>query len=162
VTVHGAPGNNRPPPLLRTDYRATFAIGAGRNDTLFRDQEVRPAEPAVLGPFGAYVRLSTRPGTPYFPGRRRFKPGQAIDIRGRTERSLRGQAIRLRYTYLPPRGASRQRTLARVRIDRRGRFRYRSWRTSASGSYRLYAVYRPRSRTGTPDQSCSRGLTVRG
>jgi hypothetical protein len=150
------------PPLLRTDYRATFAVGGGRNDTLTGEQEIRPPKPTVLGPFGTHITLGTRPGTPYFPGRRRFRRGQTINIRGRTERSLAGQMIRLRYTYLPSRGRSRQLTFARARIDGRGRFGYRGWRPGRPGSYRLYAVYRPRSRDRISDQSCSRGIIVRG
>jgi hypothetical protein len=150
------------PPLLRTDYRASFVVGGGRNDTLTGVQRIRPPTPAVLGPFGAHITLATRPGTPYFPGRRRFRRGTTINIRGRAERSLAGEMIRLRYTYLAPRGASRQLTFARVRIDGRGRFGYRGWRPSRPGSYRLYAAYRPRSRDRTSDQSCSRGLIVLG
>lgn len=150
------------PPLLRTDYRATFVVGGGRNDTLTGVQEIRPPTPAGLGPFGTYITLGTRPGTPYFPGRRRFRRGKMINIRGRTERSLAGQLMRLRYTYLPSRGASRQLTFARVRIDGRGRFSYPGWRPGRPGSYRLYAVYRPRSRDRISDQSCSRGLIVGG
>jgi hypothetical protein len=150
------------PPLRRTDYRATFAVGGGGDDTLVGDQEIRSDSPRVRPPFGTHITLSTRPRTPYFPGARRLRRGQAIEIRGRTERSLRGQRMVLRYRYNPPRGRTRQRTLARVRIDRRGRFRYRDWRPRRRGSYRLFARYRPRSASRVRDESCSRGFALRG
>jgi hypothetical protein len=47
----------------------------------------------------------------------------------------------------PRNGGSSQLTFARVRIDARGRFHYRGWHSSRRCSYRLYAVYRPRSPT---------------
>jgi len=152
------------PPLRRTDYRAAFVVGGGPADTLAGEQEIRPPRPVVRGPFGAHVTLSTRPRTPLFPERRRYGRDQAFDIRGHTERSLHGQVMALRYTYLPARGASRQRTFARVRIDRRGRFRYPDWDPRAAGSYRIYAVYRPgrRSPDRFVDQSCARRVVVRG
>jgi hypothetical protein len=150
------------PPLRRTDYRATFAVGGGEEDTLVGDQEIRPDAPRVRPPFGTHITLSTRPRTPYYPAVRRFRRGQAIDIRGRTERALHGQRMVLRYDYLPLRGRSRHRTLAPVRIDRRGRFRYRNWRPRRRGSYRLYALYRPRSASRVRDVSCSRGFALRG
>jgi hypothetical protein len=153
------------PPLLRTDYRATFAVGGGQNDTLVGEQEIRPAPPAVLPPFGAHLTLATRPSTPYFfqfPALRRLRLGQAIDIRGRTERSLRGQTIALRYGYTPPGRRTRHRTLARVRIDRRGLFGYRGWRPRGRGLYRLSAVYLPESASRVSQESCARGFRVRG
>jgi hypothetical protein len=89
-------------------------------------------------------------------------PGPGERRRGRTERALHGQRMVLRYDYLPLRGRSRHRTLAPVRIDRRGRFRYRNWRPRRRGSYRLYALYRPRSASRVRDVSCSRGFALRG
>jgi hypothetical protein len=153
------------PPLRRTDYRATFAVGGGQGDTLAGDQEIRPSAPAVLPPFGTHVTLATRPSTPYFfrfPALRRFRRGRAIHIRGRTERSLRGQTIALRYQHTPPGRRTRQRTLARVQIDDRGRFGYRGWRPRGRGLYRLSAVHLPESSSRVSQESCARGFTVRG
>jgi hypothetical protein len=117
----------------------------------------------VLGPFGTHITLSTRPRTPYFrfPPSRRLRPGQAINIRGRTERSLRGESVVLRYRHIPSRGPTPLRTLARVAIGRRGHFSYHGWRPRRPGAYRLYAAYQPRSRARILDESCSRGFALR-
>jgi hypothetical protein len=151
------------PPLPSTDYRATFVVGGSRNDTLPGRQEIQPPEPAVLGPFGTHIVLSTWPRTPYFrfPAGRRLRPGRVINIRGRTESSLRGQRMLLRYRFIPSRGATPLRTLARVEIGPRGRFSYRGWRPRRLGAYRLYAAYRPRSPNRILDESCSRGFAIR-
>jgi hypothetical protein len=153
-----------PPPLSRTDYRATFAVGFGHDDTLAGVQRVQPAKPIVHAPFGTHITISTRPRTPYFrfPAGRRFRPGQVINIRGRTDPSLRGRRVALRYRYIPSRGATPLRTLARVEIGPRGHFSHRGWRPRRRGAYRLYAAYEPRTRHRTIDESCSRGFAIRG
>jgi hypothetical protein len=152
-----------PPPLSRTDYRATFAVGVGRDDTLTGVQRIQPPKPAVRGPFGTHITISTRPRTPYFrfPAGRRFRPGQVIDIRGRTEPALRGRRVALRYRYIPSRGATPLRTLARPEVGPRGLFSHRGWRPRRRGAYRLYAAYEPRGRHRTLDESCSRGFAIR-
>jgi len=78
------------PPLRRTDCRATFAVTGGQNRTLAGDQEIRPDAPRARPPFGMQIMLSTRPRTRHFHGARRLRPGHELDIRGRTERPLRG------------------------------------------------------------------------
>jgi hypothetical protein len=152
------------PPLSRTDYRATFAVGVGGNDTLAGVRRFRPARPAVRGPFGTHITMSTRPRTPYFrfPAGQRFRPGRLINIRGRTEPSLRGRRVVLRYRYIPSRGATPLRTLARAEIGPRGHFSHRGWRPRRRGAYRLYAAYEPASPHRIIDESCSRGFAIRG
>jgi hypothetical protein len=49
------------PPLRRTDYRATFAVGGGQDDTLVGVQEIRPDAPRVRPPFGAHIRRPPAP-----------------------------------------------------------------------------------------------------
>jgi hypothetical protein len=151
------------PPLPRTDYRASFTVGIGSNDTLASVQRIRPPAPAVRGPFGTHITLSTRPPTPYFrfPAGRRFRPGQVINIRGRTDPSLTGRRIALRYRYIPSRGATPLRTLARVEIGPRGYFSLHGWRPRRLGAYRLYAAHKPRDPNRTLDESCSRGFAIR-
>jgi hypothetical protein len=152
-----------PPPLSRTDYRASFAVGVDHDDTLAGVRRFRPPEPTVQGPFGTHITISTRPRTPYFrfPAGRRFRPGQLINIRGRTEPSLRGRRVALRYRFIPSRGATPLRTLARAEIGPRGHFSHRGWRPRRRGAYRLYAAYEPSTPRKTLDQSCSRGFAIR-
>jgi hypothetical protein len=85
-----------------------------------------------------------------------------INIRGRTEPSLRGRRVALRYRYIPSLGATPLRTLARVEIGPRGHFSHRGWRPRRRGAYRLYAAYEARTRHRTIDESCSRGFAIRG
>jgi hypothetical protein len=153
-----------PPPLSRTDYRATFVVGVDHDSTLSGVQRFQPPKPAVRPPFGTHITISTRPRTPYFriPAGRRFRPGQVIDIRGRTEPSLRGRRVALRYRYIPSRGATPLRTLARPEVGPRGHFSHRGWRPRGRGAYRLYAAYEPSTRRRILDESCSRGFAIRG
>jgi hypothetical protein len=137
----------------RPPRRDVCERGAGRwelsGEVTLPPQRFQPHKPAVRGPFGSHITISTRPRTPYFrfPAGRRFRPGQVIDIRGRTEPSLRGRRVALRYRYIPSRGATPLRTLARPVIGPRGHFSHQGWR--------------PRGRHRTIDQSCSRGFAIR-
>ena len=151
------------PPLRQTDYRATFKVGGGTNDTLGNVRRFRPPKPAVRGPFGTHITLSTWPRTPYFrfPAGRRFRPGRVFNIRGRTDPSLAGRRMALRYRYIPSQGATPLRTLARVEVGPGGHFGFRGWRPRGLGAYRLYAAYEPRRPDMIYDESCSRGFAIR-
>jgi hypothetical protein len=90
---------------------------------------------------GVRLRLSTSPRSDPTASRRRpatIERDRRIVIRGSTWPRLRKVDIRLS-AVLP--GSSRLRTIAHVRTDRRGRFRYRSWRPRRLGRYELWAFY---------------------
>lgn len=100
------------------------------------------------------------------------RPHSDSTINGRASRTVRGRPItvagstwphlskeRIRLAVVAPR-SSRLQTLARVRTDSRGRFRYRGWRPRALGRYQLWAFYAGHEGRFVPDHRCPRGFTL--
>lgn len=141
------------PPFPSTDYRPRVTAASGG-----QTQTVVLPQPRVVGPTGVSLRLLGDP-----PGR----AGRTLRIRGRTDPALAGERISLR--LVGPVSARREpavvatpgrfRTVARVRVDRLGRFEYR-WRPSRGGFYGAYPVY-----LGKPgilrDRACPIAIRVR-
>lgn len=75
--------------------------------------------------------------------------GQRVPISGTTTPKLAGQRVTLRAAFRPN-GAQLNPSaaltipIARVRVDRRGSFRYADWRPSKPGHYSVAAVYHSR------------------
>jgi hypothetical protein len=161
LTARFATGISPPWPSL--DFRVRFRIlpsyAPGDPGTLSRSQTVLPPAPRLRGKTGVQILFATKPRSSPLPvaNVRRIRLGRPIAIRGRTEPSLRGQLIRLRF-----RGpnARRPRLLARVRVGRRGRFQFRSWRPARPGYYQLWAVYRPQRSRLVADRTCPRVFRV--
>jgi hypothetical protein len=157
---------SRDPPWPGTDYRLVFVIDRGR-------LRVRSPRPRLTGRRGVQIHLSTRPRTAplfdflHFDKGAVLRPPRGLSIRGRTDPPVAGQLVRLRVAYdrellerfqrFPP---DRSRLLARVRVNRRGRFIYR-WRPRRAGLYQVYATYRRQRKRLISDSSCPLGLEVR-
>lgn len=144
-------------PFPDTDLRLTFVASGG---TLEGEQSFRPDRPRLRPPYGVRIGLTTRPRSRYAGSfdPLRIRPGQRLDLRG-TAHGVRRRIMVLRYAG--PGSGSRLRTLARVRTDARGRFRYDDWRPAQRGLHELTAVYRGSGSRFTKDRSCFRAFVVR-
>ena len=111
--------------------------------------EIQPPSYRFSGQTG--VRIDLRLAT------RSASPGERVLIRGSTRPRVRRQRLRLR--VLRP-NARRLRTLAVVRTDRRGRFRYAEWRPQRRGTHEFWAFYRTQSPRLTDDWACPHLLQV--
>jgi hypothetical protein len=156
---------SRDAPFAGMNVRPTFTFTdrmfgpTGVTGTIGTDLAIRPPAPRLRGPTGVRLTVRTRPRTPLFNPRRapRVEPGRAIRIFGTTDPVLRREAISLRVLV---HGADREpRRLARVRTDRRGRFRH-VWRPRRAGIHELFAYYEPQRRGVTADRTCPRFLRV--
>lgn len=138
-----------------TSYRIRFAARGG---TLARPVTVLSQEPRRLRRRrGVRMVLDRR------PRRHLVRRGSPLLITGRTEPGLAGRTVALRFRHAENNIAidqARSRPLASVRVDPRGRFRYR-WRPFAKGYYEVFATYRG-DRIRTRDRSCPLGVGVNG
>lgn len=124
---------------------------------LLRGPDMQDGAPVEIQP-PAY-RFSGRTGVriDLRLGKLAASPGERVRIRGSTRPRVRRQRLRLR--VLRP-DARRLRTLAVVRTDRRGRFRYADWRPRRRGTHEVWAFYRTQSPRLTDDWACPYRLQV--
>jgi hypothetical protein len=135
---------------LRLRVRVDSSMGPEEQGTLSQAYElVSPAPRVRLRRSGVRIRLSVRPAA--------RRAGRPLRVRGTTWPELRRQRVALR--YFGPGAQRRLRTLAFVRTDRAGRFRYR-WTPATSGRYELWAFYRSQRRGYVSDHACPRLLRV--
>lgn len=132
----------------------------GATGTIGADQVVLPEAPRLIGPTGVRISFTTRPWTPLTNPKRAptLRPGRTITVSGRTEPALKRQVVSLR-TVGPGQGRPKLRLLARVRTDRRGRFRY-EWSPRRPGIHQLFAFYRRQRRGVTSDRACPRYVRI--
>jgi hypothetical protein len=109
---------------------------------------------------GVRLRLFTSPRSDSTAGNRRparIARGRRVLIRGDTWPRLRNVRVRLAAVYP---GSARLRTIATVRTDRRGRFRYRRWRPRRLGGYELWVFYPRQRERFLSDHRCPRGFRL--
>jgi hypothetical protein len=147
---------------LGVAVQARRRLSDGSRGTLSRARRrLRVPRPQLeLRRTGVRLRLWTRPRsdpTAAASHGARIRRGRAIVVHGSTRPAL--AHVRIRLAVVRP-GSSRLRTLARVRTDRRGRFRYGAWRPRRLGRYELWAFYASQRRDTVSDHRCPRGLRV--
>jgi hypothetical protein len=133
--------------------------------------------PVPSGAQGVYIKLGTRPGgsaafpDPGFPGLPQLGPtpllhsppvqirrGRPITIVGGTTPRLVRQKIRVINTSP---GHSEVRTLARVRTDKKGKFRVADWMPKTLGPYEISATYRSQRPNRLSDfAACSKRIVL--
>lgn len=147
---------SRRPPFSFTDYRPRLTLTELTEGG--KSQPISLPKPQIAGPVGVPMRLLRNP-----PGR----VGHVLRIRGRTDPALNGQLITLR--LFGPRSSRARtiiprpqqfRTIARVRVDRLGRFELR-WRPRRGGLYGAYPSYLSQSPGRLRDRGCPIPLKVR-
>jgi hypothetical protein len=133
-------------PFSSTDYRPRITATVDNMSQL-----ILLPSPQIAGPTGVPIRLlKAGPGD----------AGKIVRVRGRTAPALVGQRLSLRVTG-PVRPSARPvvatpeqfRTIARIRVDRLGRFDYR-WRPRRPGLYGAYATYLGQPPAVLRDRSC--------
>jgi hypothetical protein len=158
------------PPLVGDSYVPTFVatsnMGDGTAGTIGPDQRLTPPEPFV-GPLGVRLSLRVNRATASVAGLRR---GVRIRFAGGTDPAAANQVIRIWFRRLGDRAPDVEGTIARVRTDARGQFRWpakkakkgkkRGWKPKKPGGYFLYASLEPRSTDIGPSTSCGRGFAL--
>lgn len=140
LTVRYVTGGFAPWPDL--SYAPSFVMSPGNDGSPSPERSVKPRNPSLSTTrTGVRIRLKTTPRsspTPEHPIRT-IARGRAVIVSGRTEPPLRGARLALKYSGP---GGRVMRTLARVPVDAKGRFRFDGWRPRRRGGYEVWALYR--------------------